>query len=695
MKFSTRTLALFLVLVLTLATLLVGGLSRVTVSPAPLVHPQSPSGTLAKGDAPASASLAPASQLTSVSPVVGRPHAPVLSAAGVSPAAVSLTWTATNDLFFANYTILVSTVGPSGPWSAVGVVATQSSTSFSTASLSPGAAYWWVVLEFNSFGSSSGSNVIQVNQPTLAYLTFTKPTSASADFNWTNNASYGGALGFVTYSLYEEKNASAPLLVATVVNPTTRTFTEGGLAGGAGYTFYLNTTECYSACGQGGEQLTTTQSNPVTFGTTFALGASLSATRNVVDTGESDLFTCNPSGGVAPYNYTWTFGSSTPAAGPGSESRAYSSPGPAGVSCEVTDSTSAHATAATTVSVNAAPSLTLTTNRTAADAGEGITFDCTPSLGTPPFVTGWSFGDGSPNGSSSASHSYTTAGRYVATCSAVDATDTQAAKSLSLTISPPLGISAGVSSAVVAPGTALHFTGQGRNGSGSYPTTSWSFGDGTVSAVANASHAYAVPGAFTSTFHVTDSNGIALSTTLTVQVRALTVVAAPLSSSTTTGHSMLFNATAAGGAGAPYNYSWTFGDGSVGYGANLHHAYASAGSYHPSVLVRDRLGATNSSALPAVSVTVPPPTPPLLSAFELLAIALLLGLLVALLAFARLRRTQSEELQSVAPWVPQTDPNRTVKGVKICRSCGTANLPIRSTCEACGADLPRWARRGP
>ncbi|MCI4345286.1 MAG: PKD domain-containing protein [Thermoplasmata archaeon] len=696
MKFSTSTLALSLVLLVALGTLLVGVLPRGSGSSSPASLPTSPDAAHPLPAASTGIFRSHVAPTSGESSLVSRPHAPTLTTAGDAPAAVGLSWSATNDIFYANYTVFGSSAGPSGPWSFFGVVTPQTATSFSTGSLSPGATYWWQVLEYNSFGGSSGSNVVAQTQPTLAYLTFTKPTSSSADFNWTNNATYGGAVGFVTYSLYEEKNGSAPLLVATVVNPSTRTFTVTGLAGGVGYSFYLNTTECYVACGQGGQQLSTTESNPVTFGTTFTLGASLSATRTVIDTGESDLFTCNPSGGVAPFNYTWTFGAGSPTPGPGSESRSFPSAGPASVNCEVTDSTSAHANAATTISVNAAPTLTLTTNRTTADVGEGITFGCVPHQGTPPFATGWSFGDGSPNGSASAIHSYTSSGRFSATCSAVDATDTQTATSLSLAISPALGVSATVSSAVAAPGTPLQFRALVRNGSGTFPTLTWSFGDGNVGPTnkANATHAYLGPGAFTATFRVTDSNGITVSTTVPLQIRALTVTVLPLSASTTTGSSMLFNATASGGAGAPYNYTWTFGDGKVGYGANLHHAYASAGTYHPTVLVRDPLGATNSSALPALSVTVPPPPQPLLSALGLLAVAFLIGLLLALVAFSRLKRTQSEELQSKAPWVPQTDPSRTVKGVKICRSCGTANLPIRSTCQACGADLPRWAQRG-
>ncbi|MCI4338100.1 MAG: PKD domain-containing protein, partial [Thermoplasmata archaeon] len=624
---------------------------------------------------------------------IGPSAGPTLTLAGDSPATLGLSWTATSDLAFANYTVFQSTTGAGGPWSPVGVDTTQGSPGFSAGSLSPSSTNWWQVAEFNVFGFSSTSNVLAVTQPPPAALNVTHPSSSSAEFNWTNNASYGGPIGFVSYGLYERAGGGAPMLVGTVSSAGVLSYTLTGLSGGSGYSFYLSTTDCYVACGQGAEQESTTTSNTVTFGTPLSLVASISQSRPVVDVGQADLFACNPSGGVAPYSFNWSFVNASLSPGLADQSHSFSAAGAPGVSCEVSDAAHTLASAATSVTVNVDPTLNATSNRSSADIGEAVDFSCVPSGGTGPFATAWTFGDGTPNGASTAVHAYATVARFVASCSAVDATNTEVATALVLNVSPAPSVLVRVSSATAAPQTLLNFTGTTLNGSGRFPTSDWNFGDATVGNGGGVAHAYATPGVYTATFRATDSNGISASAVVQVQIRALTIVFGPSVTGTHPGSSVPFNGTALGGAGGPYNYSWSFGDGSVAYGATVHHGYAAIGSFHPSLTVRDRLGATNRSLLPAVSVSAVPPPAPLLSALAILAIAALLGFILALVAFDRLRRTQSEQLRAQAPWVPSTDPNRTVRGVKVCRACGTANLPIRTTCEACGGDLPRWAQR--
>ncbi|MCI4334762.1 MAG: PKD domain-containing protein [Thermoplasmata archaeon] len=624
---------------------------------------------------------------------IGPSAGPTLTLTGDSPATLGLTWTATGDFTFANYTVFQSTSGAGGPWSPVGVDTTQGSPGFSTGSLSPSSTNWWEVTEFDAFGFSSTSNVLAVTQPPPAALNVTHPSSSSAEFNWTNNASYGGPIGFVSYGLYERAGGGAPMLVGTVSSAGVLSYTLTGLSGGSGYSFYLSSTDCYVACGQGAAQESTTSSNTVTFGTPLSLVASISQSRSVVDVGQADLFACNPSGGVAPYSFNWSFVNSTLSPGLADQSHRFTAAGAPGVSCEVSDAAHTLASAATSVTVNVDPTLNATANRSSADIDQLVDFTCTPGGGTGPFTTAWTFGDTTPNGASTAVHAYASVARYVASCAAVDATNTEVATALVLNVSPLPSASVRVSSATAAPQTPLSFTGTPANGTGRFPTVGWSFGDATVGSGAAVAHAYAIPGNFTPRFRVTDSNGISADAAIQVQIRTLTIALGPPVTGSHPGSSVTLNATALGGAGGPYNYSWTLGDGSVAYGATVHHAYAAVGTFHPSLVVWDRLGATNHTSLPAVSVSAVPPPPPLLSALAILAIAALLGFILALVAFDRLRRTQSEELRAQAPWVPSTDPNRTVRGVKVCRACGTANLPIRSTCEACGGDLPRWAQR--
>jgi hypothetical protein len=104
------------------------------------------------------------------------------------------------------------------------------------------------------------------------------------------------------------------------------------------------------------------------------------------------------------------------------------------------------------------------------------------------------------------------------------------------------------------------------------------------------------------------------------------------------------------------------------------------------VRVVDRLGQANVTLLPAVTVSTPPPLVPLW--LLALLVAIVIAAIVAVLYF-RQRRRAADRMRASVPWAPPTAPNATVRGSKTCPSCGSSNVPLRTTCEACGADLPR------
>lgn len=642
--------------------------------------------------APESAQLPTSPSSAGPQPATARPAAVTLSMTGSSPAALSLGWTQAGSFLFADYTVDESTSGSSGPWTVLATYTSNTETSFGAGDLTPGAETWWEVVTDTSLGGSSASNVVGAIQPPVAQLNVTQPSGSSATFNWTNNASYGGTLAFTSYDLYEEKNGTSPTVVASIVTPSVRTYTVSGLAGGLGYSFYVNSTDCYSSCGGAGQAYSTTESNVVNIGTPLPLGASVSASRSFVDAGQADLFNCNPTGGVTPYSFNWSFDGSGYTTGGQSITHAFAA-GAANASCRVTDMSHSTVIAATSITVNPAPTIAASVNRSAADLGQQLAFSCMPSNGSAPFTTSWSYGDGSPLGPAVSTHSYATAGNVLATCTATDQADVQVSDQFPVVLSPDPTVTASVNAVVAAPLTVLTFTGAPHAGSGSWSSTRWSFGDGASAAGNRLTHAFGVAGNFTASYRVTDSNGLSASANFALTIRTLAVSVLSAPDAAHPGSALTFSANASGGAMGPYNYTWHFGDGSVAYGPSVRHDYAGTDTFHPTLVVTDALGATASPSLPAVAVTAPPPPAPALSIWEILAIALLAGLLLGLVAYARLRRGESEELRGKAPWVPTTDPNRTVRGVKVCRGCGTANLPIRTTCEACGADLPRWAQR--
>ncbi|MCI4321986.1 MAG: hypothetical protein L3K05_06765, partial [Thermoplasmata archaeon] len=313
-------------------------------TPASSFAPRAVAASHASGDR-----AVPSAGPTSPAPAARPSAGPALTVDGVSPSMVSLSWTAAAGLGGSNYAVTESTQGATGPWVTVGNVSTQSPTAFGMTSLAPNASDWWQVTPNGLF--SSTSNVVEANQSVLATLSYTLPSSTSAQFNWTNAATYGGLLSFVAYDLYERANGSSPMLVASVASVGTLSYTVTGLTAGAGYSFYLTTVDCLG-CGGAAPVQSGTGSNTVTFGTALPLLGSLSAARAAVDVGQPDLFTCDPSGGSSPYTFAWDYGNGTRLAGSGSVSHAYAVAGAATVTCYVKDAAATVASASTSVLVN-------------------------------------------------------------------------------------------------------------------------------------------------------------------------------------------------------------------------------------------------------------------------------------------------------------------------------------------------------
>jgi hypothetical protein len=652
------------------------------MSPAVVGLPSGPSPSPAAGHVPIGSrpdSIPPSAAFT-------------LTSSGVTPAAISLGWTEGATFLFENYTIADSSTSAAGPFQTVGVVTTDTTLGLAVAGLSPGQSYWWKVTDNTAIGGAETSNVLEVVQPTLAYLTATPIVSDSTTLSWTNNASYGGLLSFAEYRVYASVDGASPSLLATITTVATKNYTDASLAPATSYSFSVNTTDCYTGCGTGTPTVSTTQSNLVTLGTPLTLTTTISANRPAIDAGQTDQFTCTPSGGKSPFVFEWNVSGAGFVAGNSTESFAFPTVGSASAECEANDSDHDLATSAITITVNPAPGLLVALNRTTADIGQSVAFNCTVLGGTPPIVASWSFGDGEGLLENVTTHTYTTPGTYEATCRASDGAGAVVASSVEVEISPTLTAAISVSSLAAAPGTSLSFTALPSNGSGVYGGFAWNFGDQHTATGRTAAQAFAVAGHYSVTVRLNDSNGAVTTAATTVVVEPIVVSVGAIPSSTGTGTLLTFTARASGGAGGPYNYTWTFGDGSVAYGNVSTHRYTTGGSYSPTLTVTDRLGATNSSTLPSVSVTAPPPAYSWLTGWLPLLLAVLLGALIALVVYARRRSRESTASERVSTQMFPVDPRTAVSGTKVCRSCGTQNVALRTTCFHCGANLPKIAK---
>lgn len=130
---------------------------------------------------------------------------------------------------------------------------------------------------------------------------------------------------------------------------------------------------------------------------------------------------------------------------------------------------------------------------------------------------------------------------------------------------------------------------------GGSPTFSflWAFGDGTSGTGPDPVHQFSVAGVYSVGTTVTDAlGGTVGSINLSIDVLN-PLVLQPHASSTypSTGQTVTFTAVISGG-GAPYSYTWTFGDGVSSSAASAGHAFASAGAHTVVLVVTDSHGLT-------------------------------------------------------------------------------------------------------
>lgn len=654
----------------------------------------SPTAPQTKASSPASPTLG-RSRLGE--PAAGPSANPVLSLAGDSPAAIALEWTDTVPTggTFENYTLLEASAASAWAFGTVGVVTAAGTTSYALAGISPSTAYDWEIAEhyetcfLGCTQSTDNSNVLNQTQPGVAFENYTGLTSTNATLRWTNNATYGGSISFENYTIWQEVNGSAPGVAATVTARATLAL-DLTLKSSTSYTFFIETTDCASGCTGSTPDLSVTQSNLITLGTPRNLSVTITAARLTVDFGEADYFTCTPTGGQYPFSYQWDFAGAGYVAGPASESVVLNALGATTVACKVTDVEPK--TNETTVDIQVNPALVViaTSNRTTADADQSVAFECSVTGGTSTYALNWAFGDGSSSMLETVDYAYPYAGNYAPTCAVTDGAGVTEAPSISLSVSPALSLAAGVSSNYAAPGTVLTFTAVVTNGSGTYTGYNWTFAPGVTASGAEVTYAFPSRSDYTVTVQVGDSNGVNVTQSMTVDVSPVSASYSTVGVTAQPGANVTLSAVGSGGAGGPYNYSWQFGDGTVGYGATVTHAYASAGTYTPRLVVTDRLGANFTTTVASVTVVAPTPAFSWLTGWLVLAIALIVGAIISLVVLVRRRKDEAAAAGAASSaYVPPTDPKTTIQGAKVCSFCGATNLPLRTTCSHCGKPLPR------
>jgi hypothetical protein len=257
-------------------------------------------------------------------------------------------------------------------------------------------------------------------------------------------------------------------------------------------------------------------------------------------------------------------------------------------------------------------------------------------------------------------------------------------------------------------GLPIEFSCTPAGGSSPY-SYAWNFTNGTgppsafPAGLGTMSWSYAGAATYTVTCQVTDHAGrIEYAAPLTVVVHPDVRVSASSSSvNVTVGTPVTLRCEGSEGT-APLTVHWAPGNGSTVPGTpgsdwlNTTVSYSDAGTYNAQCFVSDSAGDT---AIAAVGIrvnaaVVPPVTPkpksPWFTAEMVLESSVGVAAVLAVgTGLSRRRDEHAERTLAMSRWLPPAGPATTVRGAKTCPKCGASNLPIRRSCQACGAPLPR------
>ena len=216
----------------------------------------------------------------------------------------------------------------------------------------------------------------------------------------------------------------------------------------------------------------------------------------------------------------------------------------------------------------------------------GVNFVATAFGGVGPYEFEWNFGDGSSGTGCCPTHYYV-AGTYIPTLTIYDlgtGCDTSLFYTIVVDCDTVGSCNAGFD-AYEVDCDSFYFEPLVPYGSSHF----WDFGDGFSSTETFPFHTYATDGVYIVTHTVYDSiSGCTDSYILTIDVDCdypCTVVGDFVSYVDTTSCGVYFTATAFGGVG-PYEYAWSFGDGTTGTGCCPTHYYPT-GTWTPTLTITD------------------------------------------------------------------------------------------------------------
>lgn len=253
--------------------------------------------------------------------------------------------------------------------------------------------------------------------------------------------------------------------------------------------------------------------------------------------------------------------------------------------------------------------LTVSTPTSSGDAPLNTTFSASATGGSSPYTYGWALPDGRNLTGAEVALGLNASGNYSIEVNVADALGVQSSAAVEIRVYPSLRLIA-----VAAPlsGHAplnVSFSGAASGGKPPY-VFDWTPVPGVNFTTGNATYTYAVPGEYVAVVSLSDQFGPGARASFPVQVTAPLTVQQPLSLSLTANRTIgtaplavQFSTSLSGGS-PPFDFSWTFGDGTQSNTTEPDHVFLLGGTYSVKVNVTDGQGFEIGSA---IQVSVAPP----------------------------------------------------------------------------------------
>jgi PKD repeat protein len=241
-------------------------------------------------------------------------------------------------------------------------------------------------------------------------------------------------------------------------------------------------------------------------------------------------FTATASGGSPPYSYRWQYGNGATASTENA-SYTYDSVGTYVANLTVTDTSGNSTRESWTVHVHAFGVAAIVSPLTGS-APLVVTFTALASGGSAPYGYRWQYGDGASSTSENGTHTYATAGTYLANLSATDNAGRSTSQNWTVRVSPasspppPLSATIQASPTSVEVNQTVTFTSIATGGRSPYGFA-WSFGDRASATTENTTHAFAAAATYLVVLNVTDAAGSVVHRSVNITVTNAPVLHLP------------------------------------------------------------------------------------------------------------------------------------------------------------------------